>query len=83
MYPFLIRDALSTQEISDYRREMRHRPVMINTATVTTTNNGRWCRKRKNRQTAYHTRSTRSEEPSEGVEPEPVSARIKIVFTMN
>lgn len=67
------RDEFSAQESAEHKREMRHRPVMISTATVTPTNNGRWCRKRKNKQTVYHTRSTRTNEPTEGAEPEPVS----------
>lgn len=71
---FCCSEATGVAELAEYRREMRHRPVMISTAAVATPSKYR--ARRKNRQVPYHTRSTRLES-TEGtapeVEPEQVS----------
>lgn len=60
----------------EYRREMRHRPVMISTAAVVAPSTSKYRNKRRNRQVVYHTRSTRLD--SEVAEPEQVKLSIKI-----
>ncbi|KRT78658.1 WD40 domain-containing protein, partial [Oryctes borbonicus] len=50
-------EALATKETAHYNREMRHRPIMINTNSAVVTENGKGKRKRKH----YHTRSAEME----------------------
>lgn len=72
---FFAREATGAAEIAEYRREMRHRPVMISTAAVAAQSSSKYRTKRRNRQVAYHTRSTRlesTEGASADAEPEQV-----------
>ncbi|KAK9743640.1 Bromodomain [Popillia japonica] len=50
-------EALAVKETAHYNREMRHRPIMINTSSTTVSENGKGKRKRKH----YHTRSAEME----------------------